>query len=179
MVRGGGWPCALELWLKDRTAACGFAPGLGGQGDGEGPRWGSSRSRERTSLNTQNTEHFFALSRRLPDLSVLRQELRAGQGLYVTSACPSSISDTQLNSEVRFSRQQVTHLVGDPAPAESAHHFQKPETHPLKHSATAAHAPSEGAGRYSGRKRSFPGGVSFLCKAGKGSCGRCFNPGGE
>lgn len=53
----------------------------------------------------------------------------------MTSACPSSISDTQLNSEVRFSGQQVTHLVRDLAPAESPHHFYKPETHPLKHSA--------------------------------------------
>lgn len=30
MVRGVGWPCASALWLKDRTAAGGFAPRLRG-----------------------------------------------------------------------------------------------------------------------------------------------------
>ena len=145
----------VRALAKGQNSSVWVCTGARGQGEGEGPKLRSSRSQERTSLNTQNTEHFFALSRRLPDLSVLWQELRAGQGLYVTSACPTSLSDTQLNSEVRFSGEQVTHLMSDLAATESPHHFWKPETRPLKPSATAAHAPWEGAGRLSRRKRSF------------------------
>ena len=41
-MKGGGWPCALELWLKDRTAACEFAPGLGGRGKVKGRSYGQA-----------------------------------------------------------------------------------------------------------------------------------------